>query len=157
MVLGGKKNYRNKRSRRNLKGGCGHGQMQLSPAPFLDSQNNTASPVNYEQLNRYSTTQVGGNGYGYTSGADASTFKGNYIPLSQVQTDVIDKSRGGNNFMAGGARRSSKKWPQRGCYSKRGGKKRSGSKKRSGKKAKRSGSKKRSSRTRKQKGGLILL
>jgi hypothetical protein len=84
--------------------------------------------------------QVGGMGYGYASGADASLFGGNYFPTSPNCTSMVDSSRGGNNFMSGGGRRrrtkrtgtkrtgtkrrgtkrsrggrKSKKWRQKGC------------------------------------------
>lgn len=70
--------------------------------------------------------QVGGMGYGYATGADAATFGGSYFPTAKVCSAAVDPSRGGNNFMSGGGKRSS-------------GRKSKG-KRSSGRKSKRSGS-----------------
>jgi hypothetical protein len=99
--------------------------------------------MNYDEspLTIPSSTMVGG-GYGYENStvADVQPFGGSYFPVSRVYTAGAPdhNSRGGNNFAQGGGgkrkrktkksrgsakRRTMKKYRQRGCSKKRGGKK----------------------------------
>ena len=94
-------------SRKMVKrGGCGSWSSNLNPAPFPGLDNNLPTGANFAQPpNAFSTNQVGGDGYGFTSGGDASVFNAGYAPLSRYGGDVGTQSRGGNNYMAGGGRR----------------------------------------------------
>ncbi len=86
----------------------------------------------------YDASQQGGGSYGFTgqTGADVTAFGGSYFPVAKGG-DTLDLTRGGNNIvkalnLTGGgkkfrknkkARRTMKKWRQRGCSKKGGNKK----------------------------------
>ena len=126
------------------KGGCG--SCVLSPAPFdgVDITPGGSSPNMLGQPT-FSTKQVGG-GYGYDNGADASKYGGSYFPVSRACTSHSDGSRGGNNFIGGGKRRSTKR---------KGGKRKSG--KRSSSTKRKGGKKWKQRGCKKIMGGMILL
>jgi len=148
--MGGKKN---KSRKNNKRGGCG--SCVLSPAPFGGvgtlASGGEANFAKVPTIPPSSTMIGGGIGYGYTNGAEAGKFGGNYFPISrECMAGGVDTSRGGNNFMSGGRRRRSSK--KRSSKKRSGGKrtqKRSGSKRRGGKKWNQKGCKMR--------GGLILM
>ena len=129
LIHGGKKRY-------NKKGGCG--SCTMSPADYDGVSTLPNAPgANYAGRPPFQTTQVGGDAYGYLSGADAAKYNGSYFPQSRIPATATDPSRGGNNFMAGGKKRTykkkrmskkkrtskkyggkkrtSKKWMQKGC------------------------------------------
>ncbi len=89
---------------------------------------------------KHNKKQRGGMSYGFANTADVPIVAGSYTPVSPMCTAKVDVSRGGNNFMSGG-----KKKTQRGGLILLGGM-RSKSNKRS-----------KSKRSRTQRGGLILL
>ena len=102
LAIHGGKRSKNKRG--------GGGLAALSPANF-GGVGNLATPdvnSNYTQ-NPQTITQnkmIGG-AYGYASGSNAATFGGSYPEVGTVCTNGnADPSRGGNNFMSGGSRRT---------------------------------------------------
>jgi len=151
LISGGRKSMKKSIKNRSLKyrkrGGCG--MAAWSPAPFDGvGTSSVGTDVNFVKQPTYSTMQVGGGmGYGYDSGADASTYGGNYFPITKACMAGNDPSRGGNNFMSGGRSRKRRHVKSGGRKSKRSGSKRSG--------GKRSGSKKWKQRGCNKKGGFI--
>jgi hypothetical protein len=121
LVAGGRKAKKTTSLKYRKRGGSG-----LMPAPFDNSgveaypPGGTTNNANIPTMPPKST-MIGGMGYGYASGADAAVFGGNYFPIQPTCTGVVDPSRGGNNFMSGGAKRRTKR---------RSSKKRSGGSKR---------------------------
>jgi len=134
LVAGGRKAKKTTSLKYRKRGGSG-----LMPAPF-DNSGVEAYPPGGSTNNANiptmppKSTMIGGMGYGYASGADAAVFGGNYFPIQPSCTGAVDPSRGGNNFMSGGAKRRTKrrtkrsrtkrsrtskkggkKWRQRGC------------------------------------------
>jgi hypothetical protein len=154
-------------SRKNLKGGH-------SPSPWTPGEYKgvgtiaVAGDANYAKMpnvfpsnqvggrrrrsrhkRRRSKKQRGGMGYGFANPAASSYAAGSYFPITPTCTSALDLSRGGNNFMSGGAlvlggakkrkggapllggRRTKKnrkgkksktfKWNQKGCNTKIGG------------------------------------
>jgi hypothetical protein len=119
FIAGGRKGKKTTSLKYRKRGGA-----SLMPSPFDNGgvpaypSGGTTNNANIPTMPPKST-MVGGMGYGYASGADAAIFGGNYFPIKPTCTQAVDPSRGGNNFMSGGARRRS---------TKRSGTKRSGSK-----------------------------
>lgn len=154
----GGKGKKNSSRKYNKRGGCG--SCVLSPAPFDGvgalAVGGEANFANVPTMPPKSTMVGGGIGYGYTSGADAGKFGGNYFPITkECMAGGVDPSRGGNNFMSGGKRRS---------RGKRSGGKRSAKRKSGGKsksRTKRSSTKRRGGKKWSQKGcmrgGLMLV
>ena len=147
----------------------------LSPANFGGVGNLATPDVNPNYAQNPQTipqSKMVGGAYGYASGSNAATFGGSYPPIGTVCTNGnADPSRGGNNFMSGGSRRtkrsrtkrsrtkrSSKKGGKR--SSKKGGHKCTKKHKHSSKKGgKRSGQKiyKQRGCSKKLKGGVLLV
>lgn len=112
-IVGGKrKSIKNRSYKKNKRGGCGSWSNKLSPADFTSLDNTLPGGANFEAMpNKFSTTQVGGEGYGFSSAnlKDVATFGGNYAPTSVYKEEGAFGNRGGNNFgMAGGKKRSVK-------------------------------------------------
>ena len=126
LAIHGGKRSKNKRG--------GGGLAALSPANFGGVGNLATPDVNPNYAQNPQTipqSKMIGGAYGYASGSNAATFGGSYPPIGTVCTNGnADPSRGGNNFMSGGSRRtkrSSKKggkrsgqkiYKQRGCSKK---------------------------------------
>ena len=112
-------------SRKMVKrGGCGSWSGSLNPAPFPSLDNNLPTGANFATPpNAFSTNQVGGDGYGFTSGSDVTGLNGSYPPISRYGGDVGIQSRGGNNYMAGGGRRRRTRKSKRSSKKRKGGKK----------------------------------
>jgi hypothetical protein len=101
----------------------GHSPSPLSPADFTLGDNMARGVnANYAKMpNAFPSNQVGGDGYGFSSGSEVSPFGGSYAPIARYGSDLPnDLSRGGNNVMSGGRRRKSKSmWRMKGCSSKK--------------------------------------
>jgi hypothetical protein len=110
LAIHGGKRSKNKRGGGSL--------AALSPGIF-GGVGNLATPgvdPNYaETPQTIPGSKMIGGAYGYASGSNAATFGGSYPEIGTVCTNGnADPSRGGNNFMSGGSRRTKR--------SKKGGK-----------------------------------
>ena len=141
LIAGGRKGKKTTSLKYRKRGGAG-----LMPSPFDNGgvpaypPGGTTNNANIPTMPPKST-MVGGMGYGYASGADAAIFGGNYFPIKPTCTQAVDQSRGGNNFMSGGARRRTKRSGTK-RKTKRNGSKRSRTSKKGGKKYRQRGCKK---------------
>ena len=119
LAIHGGKRSKNKRGGGSL--------AALSPANFGGVGNLATPDVNSNYTQNPQTipqSKMIGGAYGYASGSDAATFGGSYPPIRTVCTNGnADPSRGGNNFMSGGSRRSKRSGHKR--SSTKGGHKRS--------------------------------
>ena len=122
LAIHGGKRSKNKRG--------GGGLAALSPANFGGVGNLATPDVNSNYTQNPQTipqSKMIGGAYGYASGSNAATFGGSYPPIGTVCTNGnADPSRGGNNFMSGGSRRTKRSRTKRSRTkrsSKKGGKK----------------------------------
>ena len=102
LAIHGGKRSKNKRGGGSL--------AALSPANFGGVGNLATPDVNSNYTQNPQTipqSKMIGGAYGYASGSNAATFGGSYPPIGTVCTNGnADPSRGGNNFMSGGSRRT---------------------------------------------------
>jgi hypothetical protein len=109
----------------------GHSPSPLSPATYKLGENMASgAEPNFSKLpNAFPSNQVGGGGYGFTSGGDVTPFGGSYAPFARYGGEVPDATRGGNNVVQTGGRRrknksqsqskSQRKWRMKGCSRKK--------------------------------------
>jgi hypothetical protein len=100
----------------------GHSPLAWTPADYKGVGDlAVAGDANYvKQVAGYSSTQVGGRrrrsghkrsgrkqrggmSYGFSNAADVPVVAGSYFPVTPMCSGKLDVSRGGNNFMSGGA------------------------------------------------------
>ena len=148
--------------RKNMKGG--QSPSPLTPGEYkgvgtiavAGDANYAAKPNTFPSnqvggmCSKHNKKQRGGMSYGFANTTDVPNFAGSYSPVTPMCTAKVDVSRGGNNFMSGG-----KKKTQRGGLILLGGM-RSKSKRSKSKRSK-SNKRSKSKRSRTQRGGLILL
>jgi hypothetical protein len=110
---------------RKMKYKGGHSPSPLSPATYKLGENMAAGvEPNFAKMpNAFPSNQVGGGGYGFTSGGDVTPFGGSYAPFARYGGEVPDATRGGNNVVQTGGRRrknkSQSKWRMKGCSRKK--------------------------------------
>ena len=127
----------------------GHGLPALNPSNYSDSVGTFGAvnaEANYGKMpNVFPSKQVGGMGYGFSTGSASlvPSVAGSYFPISPTCSSHVDLARGGNNFVGGSNFvGGGKKQKQKGGIVLIGGRRRRGTSKRSS--TKRSSSNKRS-------------